>query len=71
MGVHEDIPFRSKLMHRVGSRVTCDLEYKSGKMTATNVGYFMDHDELSSGHYPILTIKTLFSTVSRERVFDV
>ncbi|MCP3664646.1 MAG: hypothetical protein GY696_19510 [Gammaproteobacteria bacterium] len=50
MGDHEDIPFRPKRFHSVGSQVTFDLEYISGKPIAINVGYYMDHDELSSGH---------------------
>ncbi|MCP3663656.1 MAG: hypothetical protein GY696_14405 [Gammaproteobacteria bacterium] len=50
MGVYEDIPFRSQIMQAVGSPVTFDLEYISGKPIAINVGYYMDPDELSSGH---------------------
>ncbi len=44
------IPFQTKMMQSVGSQVSFDLEYISGKPIATMVRHYMDHDELSSGH---------------------
>ncbi len=49
-GVPEDIYFQSRVMRRTGSTVTFDLEYISGKPTATMVCHYGDYDESSSGH---------------------